>query len=126
MIAIALQETGIRARRQQYGGPARSYFQFEFSGIHAVLSHQATADYAQGICVSLDIAPTVGSVSDAVTFNDVLACAFARLLLWTLPARLPRFEETEIAWLQYLKGWRPGIPRPDTWPTYYAEAWGHV
>ena len=126
LLAIALQESALSHRKQNQNGPARSYFQFELAGIHGVLSHQSSADYAQSVCVSLDIAPSVGSVSDAITYNDVLACAFARLLIWTLPDRLPKMSESDAAWRQYLKAWRPGKPRPETWGTCYAEAWGHV
>ena len=61
-----------------------------------------------------------------VADNDVMAAVFARLLLWTLPDRLPTADEPERAWSQYLAAWRPGKPHPKTWDAYFAAAWQRV
>jgi hypothetical protein len=58
--------------------------------------------------------------------HDVLAAAFSRLLLWTLPIRLPLVTETDLSWSQYREAWRPGRARPAAWPANYARAWAEV
>lgn len=123
LMAIALQESELKARRQFGGGPARSYFQFELGGIEGVLSHQSSGRTARALCVELDIGPTGPAVYQAIEFNDVLACGFARLLLWTLPTKLPSKTETVEALGQYLAAWRPGKPRLGAWPENFTQAW---
>jgi hypothetical protein len=66
------------------------------------------------------------AVHDVVEYSDVVACVFARLLLWTLPQRLPQPTETDMAWRQYIDAWRPGKPHPQRWPERYARAWMEV
>lgn len=117
LIAIALQES--RAKyRAQIGGPARGYWQFERGGgTYGVLKHHASAAHAKRVCETLDIKAETYAVYDAIEYNDVLAAALARLLLWTLPQPLPATREE--GWAQYIEAWRPGKPHPSTWP----EAW---
>ena len=55
-------------------------------------------------------------------WDDVLAAAFARLLLFTDPAKLPKLGDADGAWQLYLRTWRPGKPHPHTWPDLYAQA----
>jgi len=125
LFAIALQESGLEHRKQRPKGPGRSYFQFE-AGIRGVLTHHASSVYAHGVCISLDVAPTYDGVHEAIGFNDPLACAFARLLLWTLPQSLPTITQADAGWLQYLSAWNPGEPRPSTWPENFTTAWSVV
>lgn len=125
LLAVALQESGLSARRQHDGGPARSYFQGEITGgMILVLQHAATKDDAQRVCRLLDIDTTPKSVWTAIEYHDVLACALGRLLLWTHPGALPREGERERAWQYYESLWRPGKPRPESWPGCYLRAWG--
>jgi hypothetical protein len=126
VVAVCLQESDLRHRRQKGGGPARGYPQFEISGVAGVLTHRASADSANDLLARLDYPGAVGAVHAALEHNDVLAAAFARLLLWTIPVRLPLVVETEFGWKQYLDAWRPGKPRPDDWPANYARAWREV
>lgn len=123
LLTIALQESKLRARVQLGGGPARSYYQFELGGIRGVLEHPASGGFARSLCAALDIVPSPRLVSNAITYHDVLATVFARLLLWTLPDTLPKREEVNVAWYQYVEGWRPGQPRAESWPGNYREAW---
>jgi hypothetical protein len=114
VLAIALQESDLKHRRQ-VKGPARSYLQFERSGISGVLSHGASEEYARGVCQSLDISPTVDAVYTAIEYCDPLAVAFARLLLWTDAAALPDQHHDREAWDVYLRTWRPGKPHAARW-----------
>lgn len=125
LLAIADQESGL-VHRRQIGGPALSRWQFERAGVAGVLSHPASVRLAQNVCQRLDYPPDAGVVHAAMEHNEVLASAFGRLLLWTLPDRLPLTVETDMAWRQYLSAWRPGRPHPDRWPERYARAWTEV
>jgi hypothetical protein len=126
LLAIGLQESKFQHRRQVQG-PARGYWQFEeHGGVAGVLDHRVSAPHAWNVCTALDYSPSVVVVYDAIADNDVLACAFARLLLWTLPERLPTRGEPDVAWRQYLDGWRAGKPHRATWNEYYDHAWALV
>lgn len=122
VLAICLQESRLQHRRQ-IRGPARGYPQFETAGIRGVVTHRASSPHAGHVCSALDIAPTVAGVYRAIEFNDVLAAAFSRLLLWTLPQPLPERDDAAGAWSQYIEAWRPGRPHPDTWAANHADAW---
>jgi len=108
LLAIGMQESGFAAR-QQAGGPARSYWQFEQGGgIHGVLTHPASKPYARGVCSLRAVAPVESDVYAAFLADDRLACAFARLLLWTDPEPLPQLGDEQDAWALYHRTWRPG------------------
>ncbi len=124
VLAIGLQESGFAARRQKGRGPARGFWQFEEGGgVKGVLAHALTAEFARHACAVLVVAPTPAAVWTALEFNDTLAAAFARLLLWTVPAALGGPHEAGKAWGQYLEAWQPGRPREASWAGCYAEAW---
>lgn len=112
LLAIGLQESRF-AHRVQIDGPARGYWQFENAGALAVLHHKSSQNGAIAVCDALGYRTGAVFVYDALSDNDVLACAFARLLLWTLPNALPATADD--GWRQYLKAWRPGRPHPETW-----------
>jgi hypothetical protein len=119
LIAIALQESRLEHRRQ-IRGPARGFWQFESGGgVHGVLTHAASKPLIEPVLATLRYAP--GDCYDAIANNDVLACVFARLLLWTHPKALPASAET--AWAYYLATWRPGKPHSQTWDAFYRQAW---
>jgi len=126
VLAIGLQESKFLYRRQ-IGGPARGFWQFEETGVRGVLRHALTDVEAAAALTQLCYrGPSLFSVHDAIGHNDVLACAFARLLLWTLPDALPNRDELDRAWTQYLAAWRPGKPHPETWKANYERAWALV
>lgn len=126
LVAIGLQESGFRYRRQ-IGGPARGFYMFEQAGGTAgVLTHESSKLHAQHVCAELLYPPDAETCYRALADNDVLACCFARLLLWTLPDRLAPRGHTDQGWRQYTEGWRPGTPRRETWNEYFAQAWTHV
>lgn len=123
LLAIGLQESDFR-HRTQLGGPARGFWQFELhGGVQGVLEHPATAQDAATACDLLHIGPTVADVYAALVHNDILAAIFARLLLTTIRTPLPRKDEEGRAWNTYIAAWRPGKPRPESWPAYWATAW---
>jgi len=131
LLAIGLQESGFLTRRQRLGGPARGFWQFERGGgVHGVLTHPAVAFHIEAACSALVYRTPSGirehELHAAIEHNDVLACVFARLLLWTLPDPLPGRDASGLGWAMYLSAWRPGRPHSDTWPAHYAEAWARV
>lgn len=127
LLAIGLQESRFMYRAQ-IGGPARGFWQFERTGgVAGVLHHSATADLAQRAGWALRYPELTPSVAhEAIEHNDVLAAVFARLLLWTVPGRLPKINEPQQAWQTYLLGWRPGKPHAHTWPGHYTAAWSRL
>lgn len=130
LLAIGLQESKFLARRQDGHGPARGFWQFERGGgCRGVMTNPQTRELAADVLRDLRYGALVGKVREVhytLHDNDVLACAFARLLLWTVPGALPARDNPAEGWRQYLEGWRPGAPHPATWNAYYDEAWSRL
>lgn len=131
MIAIALQETGLRARIQKVGspprpvGPARSYWQFErMGGVNEVMVHPATGPRLKPIVELLDLEWDVTALHQAMAYNDLVAAVMARLLIYIDPRPLP--VSAPEGWAQYLARWRPGKPHPQTWLDNWRVASGVV
>jgi len=126
LLSIGLQESRLTQRRQ-IGGPARGLWQFEKGGgVRGVLEHPATQTLARSVCQARGVPATDAAVYAALEHDDVLAAAFARLLLWTDPAPLPAVGEVQQAWALYLRTWRPGKPHRQTWDALYAQAMEEV
>lgn len=122
LVAIALQESKL-LHRAQIGGPARGFWQFEAGGgVRGVLTHPSTRAHAGNLLESMRYARGLSADAGltAIQHNDILACGFARLLLWTLPGALATTPDE--GWRQYLAAWRPGKPHPGTWAGHYATA----
>lgn len=137
MLAIALQESGLRARRQQVWsrserrmvpGPARSLYQFELVGLEGVLRHPATQRHAARLVDALGYADiTPAELLDRMVDDDVLASGMARLNLFWYPAPLPaRDDGPTPAYVYYDSIWRPGVKRPNDWPPNWVKAWDTV
>lgn len=137
LLAIGLQESLFKYRRQMAGGPARGFWQFEkMGGVAGVLQHLTTTALAAEICRTRGVAAVAGDVHAALEHDDVLAAAFARLLLWTDPKSLSALNDVEAAWQLYLRTWRPGAYTRGTaeqkaalrkkWGGYYAMAMQEV
>lgn len=123
VLSICLQESGL-TRRKQVNGPARGYAQFEMGGaVEGVLKHPASKPYIQTVCAALDYDANATDCYVAIAHNDILAAAFARLLLYTLPELLPVRADPDGGWAQYVKAWRPGLPHRATWNAFYVHAW---
>jgi len=108
LLANGLQESGFLTR-QQDNGPARSYWQMEQGGgIHWTLINKTTGPYARTACSLRAVAPIESDVYAAFLSDDLLACVFARLLLWADPSPLPQLGDEADAFMLYLATWNPG------------------
>ncbi|HGM6772890.1 TPA: hypothetical protein ACKQAW_003487 [Stenotrophomonas maltophilia] len=122
LLAISGQESGL-AHRRQVKGPARGLWQFEQGGgVRGVLNHPSTRAAASLLCGARGVTATPAAVYAMLENDDILAAGFARLLLFTLPKRLPAIGNVSVAWAQYLDTWRPGKPHIDRWPRNYRAA----
>lgn len=124
LLAIALQESRLKHRRQ-IRGPARGLWQFELNGVRGVMTHPSTRARARLVCASRDVAFDASEIYARLEHDDVLAAAFARLLLWTDSAPLPKLGDTEAAWQLYAaprRTWSPGKPHRHTWDKLYHDA----
>lgn len=127
VLTICLQESGLTARAQRVAGggkgPARGLAQFELGGVRGVMTHPASRELAAKVCLDRRIGGATSSVVWAeLERDDVLALAFARLLLLTDPRPLPELGDQAGAWDYYVRNWRPGKPHPSRWPANYQAA----
>jgi hypothetical protein len=123
--AYSLQESKFRFRRQ-VKGPARGFWQFEVAGVRAVLEHDRCQVPISRALIALryDYTLEADVLQPILEHHDVLACCFARCLLWASPKALP--TAASAAWKLYLSSWRPGKPHRDTWDANHATAWSLV
>lgn len=120
MAAIAYQESNFEYRKQ-IGGPARGLWQFEKGGgVYGVMNHRLTKDHANRVCEIRRVNFDLQTVCEQLAHDDVLAAAFARLLLWTDPKSIP--TDRDECWEYYIRNWRPGKPHPDRWQSSYSQA----
>lgn len=129
MLAMGLQEScfeytyQIVQGRPEAKGPARGYWQFERGGgVRGVLNHASSKQHALLVCAERDVGPDARTVWDRLEYDPVLAAAFARLLLWTDPRKLPAIGDVQGAWDLYIRTWRPGKPHRHTWDAFYDRA----
>lgn len=124
LLAIALQESGCKYRRQ-FKGPGRGMWQFEVNGVRGILSHPNSKPHIADALANLSYPVTSDATLPymALEHNDILAAICARLLLWTDPAAIPTQGEAAPAWNLYSRTWRPGAPRRNTWDAHFAAAW---
>lgn len=127
MLAAGLQESGLTKRVQVLNGggrgPAHGLWQNEQGGgVRGVLNHEASHVLALKVCAARGVAPTSAAVWARMEFDDILAAAFARLLFFTDPKPLPTVDDAYGAWALYLRVWRPGKPKPDTWMAFHDRA----
>ncbi len=107
LLAIGLQESRF-VHRRQIGGPARGFWH--------------SRDHLATLCKARSVAGDPDAIYAALEYDDVLAAGVARLLLWTDPKALPPVGDTQAAWALYLRTWRPGKPKPDSWGGLYQQA----
>jgi len=126
LLAIGLQESRFQ-HRVQIGGPAHGYYQFEQGGGCAgVIRHPAVASITRKVCAARDIPVSAQSIYANIVDDDVLATCCARLLLYTLPSALPKQNERDKGWAQYMDAWRPGMPHRNTWDAFFDLGWRTV
>lgn len=127
MLAIAWQESKLKARRQMAHGPARSYSQFELGGLIGVLKHPATAPAAAAFIHELDYSDLPpDDLLKVMEWDTVLAAGLTRLNLFWHAAPLPKQDQRAQGWSYYLFCWNPGKPRPDDWAESWAIGWQAV
>lgn len=130
LLAIALQESRFEHRRQLVGnppkptGPAKSFWQAEMGGgmVRGVRIHPKTNAAVRKILQARGVPSSDAYIWDAIEYDDVLACALARLLLFTDPKPLPEIGDVNGAWDTYVRVWRPGKPHRASWDALYAQA----
>lgn len=120
LAAIAYQESNFLHRRQ-IKGPARGLWQFEQGGgVWGVMNHRSSSAAAREVCAFRGVFFETKEVYNTLEHDDLLACAFARLLLWTDHRPLPDTEQE--AWDYYIRNWRPGKPHPNRWADCWSRA----
>jgi len=123
LLTIGLQESRFEYRRQLGNGPARGFWQFEEGGgVKGVCKHHSTIEQARLICRARDVSFDPHPIWAQLETDDILAAAFARLLLFADAAPLPEIGNAGAGWACYLRNWRPGKPHPETWDALYAQA----
>ena len=127
LLCIAMQESGATLDARYQGspstapGPARGWWQFEQGGgVAGVLQHASSKQLAALTCAHLEVVAAPAAVWRAIEGNDLLSCAFARLLVWTDPHALPTTENS--GWDCYMRLWRPGKPHRDAWTLNWPRA----
>jgi hypothetical protein len=126
LLAIAIQESALTHRAQVLAGgaagPARGFWQFEQGGgVSGVLRHPASRPRALACCEATFVVAEAAAVWRALEGHDLLAYAFARLLMLTDPYAVPVTQEA--AWTCYnTRLWRPGKPHPSKWSGSWAQA----
>lgn len=128
VLAVGLQESQFFRRRQMGGGPARGFWQFERGGLKGVMEHPKSQPMVLSVLSTLRCASSLDGCFDALEFNDTLAFALARLLLYTIPHSLPESNQANEGWSQYSgkQGWNPGDPKRATWDGHFSRAWDLV
>lgn len=127
LLTIGLQESRF-TYRQQIGGPARGFWQCEQGtektrgGIWGFYLHTASRYWLSTLCAARGIAFDPVAIYSALDCDDVLAAGVARLGLFTDPLALPAVSDVSGSWALYQRVWRPGKPKPDTWPAMHAQA----
>jgi hypothetical protein len=128
LLTIGQQESGFRARAQILNGggkgPARGFWQFERGGgVKGVMNHYSTTGHAHRLCADRGVDWDGQAIWERLETDDILACCFARLLLYADPLPLPKVGDVDGAWDLYAqRAWRPGKPHPETWADYYQKA----
>lgn len=128
LLTIGQQESKFNYRYQVLAGggkgPARGWPQFEKGGgVRGVMNHPATSGHAHRLCLARNVAWDAGLIWSQLEYDDLLACGFARLLLYSDPKPLPELDDVEGAWKLYAeRTWRPGKPHRETWDAYHLSA----
>jgi hypothetical protein len=133
MLAIGLQESRLSFRFQKTSdpytkGPARGLWEMERAGgVAGVMSHVKTHPDALVLCQARKVPFDSALIHARLEFDDILAAGFARLLLWADSKPMPDVDAShDESWDCYVRNWRPGKPRRETWDEYHAAARAQV
>jgi len=122
LLATGGQESGYMSRLQLGNGPAHGLWQYEFNGVSAVLKNPKSHGYLVGYLQSQTSIPVSAvSIYETIDTDDITACVIARLMYWTDPTPLPKFNDEETAWQYYVRNWRPGKPDRTRWTYWYGK-----
>lgn len=128
LLTIGQQESKFQDRAQVLNGggkgPARGFWQFERGGgVKGVMNHHTTTGHAHRLCAERGVEWDAAAIWARLETDDLLACGFARLLLYSDPKALPAIDDAAAAWDLYAKRtWRPGKPHRETWDGYHLNA----
>lgn len=128
LLTIGQQESKFQDRAQVLNGggkgPARGFWQFERGGgVNGVMNHEATTGHAHRLCAERGVPWDAAAIWAKLETDDLLACGFARLLLFADPKPLPALDDPNAAWELYAeRTWRPGKPHRETWNEYHDNA----
>jgi hypothetical protein len=134
LIAIGLQESRfchrdqiVKGKAKGVLGPATGFWQFEKGGgVRGVMGHPASRRVARACAEEAGLPWEAEAIWQAFATpeGDEIACVFARLLLFTDPAPLPKPDPAfaDEAWECYRRNWRPGKPHRATWDGFWQEA----
>lgn len=128
LLTIGLQESRFEARAQVLNGggkgPARGFWQFERGGgVKGVMNHHTTTGHAHRLCAERGVEWDAALIWARLETDDLLACGFARLLLYSDALPLPSISDADAAWDLYAnRTWRPGKPHRETWDGYHDNA----
>lgn len=123
LTAVGLQESEFRVRVQSCGEAAQGFWQFTPSAVRVVLHHLASRTLILPVLEAMGYDEMLTTSYAALRHNDVLACCYARALLWTHVQPLPRPGEHDRAWDYYVELWRPARPARERWSHNYDRAW---
>ena len=127
LLAIGLQESEFKYRRQLGGGPARGFWENEKGGsVKGVVTNASTAAHCRNLALACGVRFDIDAIYNALEHDDVLAAGVARLILFADPRPLPPMDDPVLTWACYLRNWRPGKPRPQDWPKNHASALAYV
>lgn len=116
LAAVGWQESGFRDRVQIGGGPARGFWQFERVAVEDVcVRHNKDVERVMRMLEFRAGDDVVGRLYEVIGWHDVMACCLARLFLLGDPFGLPRVGNREVGWETYVRVWKPGKPRKETW-----------
>lgn len=113
LVAVAVQESGLRRRRQWPTGPGRSWWQFEPRTVGAMLAHPDARETMADLLAEFALPRGEDELHEVLAYNDLAACVAARLLLRCDPQPVPVGPDQ--AWSCYDRVWRPGKPAPERW-----------
>lgn len=122
LLAIAIQESALRYRRQLGDGPARGLFQME-PGDLAMLSLVMKKNRELRSILPTQDPKTMWAILEDPE-NDKYGVFIARAALKTDVNPLPKLGDVDAAWDCYIKHWGPGKPRPEKWAMSYEAALG--
>lgn len=130
MMAIGLQESGFEHRFQVLDpddlsrkGPARGFWQFERTGgVRGLMRHIRTSGLVYRLLEDRQLIWDETVVWAALEHDDILAAAFARMLLWTDPSPMPPTTARNEAWDIYINAWQPGKPHKEHWHANHTAA----